>query len=115
MWIFLSGSFLSIVDKGDKSGRTLLVRGRRTGDIERVFPQAKVIEGGGNDYQYRARIDREEVATRMADEGRGIKYGNFKSSVREPDRHEAYMRVWQAMYRFQQEESKDALRSGPEA
>jgi hypothetical protein len=102
MWIFLSSSFLSIVDKGDKSGRTLLVRGRRKGDIERVFPQAEVIEGGGTDYQYRARIDREEVALRIADAVRSIDFPNFKSSVNETGRHDAYVRVWDAMYRYQE-------------
>ena len=102
MWVFLSGSFLSVVDKGDKTGTTVLVRARHKGDIERVFPQAEVIEGGGTDYQYRARIDREAVALRMADEVRGIKYPNFKSTVKEHDRHDAYLGVWSAMYRFQQ-------------
>ncbi len=102
MWIFLSDSFLSIVDIGDKSGQTLLVRARHKGDIERAFPEAKVIEGGGTDYRYRARIDREAVAQRMAEAVRGIDFPNFKSSVREPDRHDAYMQVWQAMHRYQQ-------------
>ena len=103
MWIFLSDSFLSIVDKGDKSGRTLLVRARRKGDIENVFPQAEVIQGSGTDYQYRARIGREEVALRAADEVRGVKYPNFKSTVKEHARHAAYMSVWDAMYQYQQE------------
>ena len=102
MWIFLSGSFLSIVDKGDKSGETLLVRARRKGDIESVFPNATVVEGEGTDYRYRARIDREEVALRMADEVRGIAFPNFKSTVKEHDRHDAYMDVWRAMYPLQE-------------
>jgi NAD(P)-dependent dehydrogenase (short-subunit alcohol dehydrogenase family) len=61
MWIFLKDSFLSIVDKGG-DGTTLLVRARKRGDIENVFPNAKVVEGGGTDYGFRARIHREEVA-----------------------------------------------------
>ena len=103
MWIFLSNSFLSIVDKGDRTGQTLLVRARRKGDIENVFPKADVIEGGGTDYRYRARVDREEVALRMADEVRGVKYPNFKSTVRNHNRHVAYMTVWDAMYQYQEE------------
>jgi len=103
MWIFLSGSFLSIVDKGDPSGQTLLVRARRAGDIERVFPLADVGKSKRTDYRYRARIDREEVALRVADEVRGIDYPNFKSTVREHDRHDAYMAVWKAMYGYQSE------------
>ena len=63
-------SFLSIVDKGDPSRKTLLVRARKAGDIERVFPDAKVNEGVGSDYQYRSRIDREAVALAMADKKR---------------------------------------------
>lgn len=102
MWLFLSESFLSIVDKGDNTGKTLLVRARNMGDIERVFPSAKVIEGEGTDYRFRARVDREEVALKMADAVRNIKYPNFKSTVKEHDKHDAYMRVWSAMYSYQE-------------
>jgi hypothetical protein len=100
MWIFLSDAMLSIVDKGG-DGSTLVVRARRAGDIERVFPEAKVQVGGGTDYAFRARIDRETVAQCMAQAAREIGYGNFKSSVSEPDRHDAYMGVWAAMYGYQ--------------
>jgi len=101
MWIFLSDSFLSIVDKGDPTGKTLLVRSRHAGDIERAFPDAKVLVGGGTDYRYRARIDRVEVANAIADAIRSIDYGNFKSTVIDPERHDAYMDCWSAMYAYQ--------------
>lgn len=101
MWAFLSGSFLSIVDKGDLTGSTLLVRARKAGDIEAVFPDAEVIEGGGTDYRYRARVDREQVAQAMADQVRAVTYPNFKGTVKDRDRHDAYMDVWSAMMRFQ--------------
>lgn len=106
MWIFLSNSFLSIVDKGDDTGQTLLVRARRKGDIETVFPDAKVIEGGSTDYRYRARVEREQVAKAIADQVRGVRYGNFKATVREHDRHDAYMDTWQAMMKFQEAEKR---------
>ena len=102
MWVFLSNSFLSIVDKGDPSGATLLVRARQRGDIEAVFPDAKVIEGGGTDYAFRARVDRERVAQAMADQVRGVTYTNFKASVKDDARHDAYMDTWQAMMRLQE-------------
>ncbi|MNC03812.1 hypothetical protein D3C76_1116260 [compost metagenome] len=101
MWIFLKNSFLSIVDKGDPTGQTLLVRARRKGDIERVFPDAQVIEGGGTDYAFRASIDREQVAQTMADQVRAIRTPNFKNTVTEPGRHDAYMDVWAAMLHYQ--------------
>jgi hypothetical protein len=67
MWIFTSDSFLSISDKGAPIPTTLLVRARNQGDTERVFPDAKVTGGGGTDYRFRTRIDREEDAQAMAD------------------------------------------------
>lgn len=102
MWIFLCNSFLSIVDKGDATGQTLLVRARKAGDIETVFPGAKVIEGGGTDYRFRARIDRERVAQAMADQVRAVTYPNFKGAVKDRNRHDAYMDVWGAMMHFQE-------------
>lgn len=99
MWVFLSDSMLSIVDKGG-DGSTLLVRARREKDILRVFPTAKVQKGGGTDYQYRARIEREIVAQRLADLVYDIRYANFKDTVTEFDRHLAYLNVWRDMAKF---------------
>jgi hypothetical protein len=110
MWIFTSDSFLSIVDKGDPSGATLLVRARRKGDIERVFPDAQVTEGDGTDYKFRARIDREAVAQAMAEAIRKVDYGNFKSSIKDRERHDALIRVWSAMYDFQEREARGRRR-----
>lgn len=101
MWIFLSDSYLSIVDKGDPTGETLLVRARRKGDIEAVFPEAEVIEGAGTDYRYRARIDRRVVAEVIADQVSSIRYGNFKDTVDDDARHDAYLDTWRVMMRYQ--------------
>lgn len=106
MWIFLTNSFLSLVEKGDPTGKTLLVRARHAGDIERVFPEAKVVEGAGTDYRFRARINREEVALRIADEVRGIEYPNFKSAVPDRARHDAYAACWGNLYRWQEARKK---------
>ena len=100
MWIFFNNAFLSIVDK-DGDGNTLLVRARHAGDIERIFPEAIAKTGGGTDYRYRAQIDRERVASVIADAVRSIDYGNFKNTVHETKRHDAYMDVWSAMYSYQ--------------
>lgn len=63
MWIFTPKSFLSVVKKpGDVEAGTLTVRGRVAGDIEAMFPSANVVEGGGTDYRFRARMPRELVA-----------------------------------------------------
>lgn len=102
MWIFLNNAFLSIVDT-DGDGTTLLVRARRRGDIERIFPSVEVRETPGRDYRFRAQIGREQVAETMAEAARCIRYPNFKNSVAEHLRHEAYARVWSVMHHYQQE------------
>ncbi|MCH8078089.1 MAG: hypothetical protein IIC64_19970 [SAR324 cluster bacterium] len=96
MWIFQNDSFLSIVALRDKPG-VLLVRARKAGDIEAVFPQAKSREGEGADYRFRADVPAEEVAEAMAERIRAIDYGNFKDSVKDGPRHDAYFNVWEVM------------------
>lgn len=108
MWIMTNQAFLSIVDpdapygggmgpQGDK----LLVRARIEGDIERVFPGAAVKRTPERDYLFRAMIPREQVAAVIAKEVGDIGYSNFKGSVQENDRHDAYASVWGVMFRLQ--------------
>jgi thiamine-monophosphate kinase len=49
-----------------------------------------------------------EGAARLAQAVQDIHYGNFKSGVKETDRHDTYMEVWDAMYRFQKAEKPGA-------
>lgn len=102
MWQFFNDSMLSIVQKPDDQN-TLTVRARIKGDIEAVFPDATVIEGTGTDYRFRAKVPREVVAKAMHDRVMTLTYGNFKSSVKDRKRHDAYMGVWNVMYRYQNE------------
>ena len=108
MWIYLQNAFLSIIDPdgaydGSKGpvGDKLLVRGRFKGDIERVFPRAKVTVTPERDYRYRALVSRETVAQAMhrAVMENGAK--NFKGSVKEKWRHDVYQNCWFAMEREQ--------------
>ncbi|TCJ16095.1 hypothetical protein EZJ19_05755 [Parasulfuritortus cantonensis] len=102
MWVFLNNAFLSVVSKGPDPDK-LCVRTRVKGDIERVFPGFDVIAKAGTDYSYRAFIPRDVVANRLAGLATGLDYSNFKNSVHEPVRHDAYMRVWEVMYDYQME------------
>ena len=100
MWIFLSNSFVSIVQKpGDTD--LLTVRARIEGDIEAVFPDAKVETGKGTDYKFRAKVPREVVAKALHDQAMGVTYSNFKNTVKDHKRHDALMKVWSAMYAVQ--------------
>ena len=100
MWIFTSKSFISIVQKpGDTD--LLTVRARIKGDIEALFPGAKVEVNKGTDYKYRAKVPRAVVADTLHAQAMGLTYPNFKSTVKEKAHHSAYMDVWSAMYRAQ--------------
>ena len=96
MWIMHSDCFLSIVSK-DCGPAELLVRARRNGDIEKVFPSAKVIKDAGTDYLYRAVIPRDAVKQAVAAMIDDIDYPNFKDSVEDKSLHAAYVGVWCAM------------------
>lgn len=96
MWICLNDAYLSIVSKDCKRNE-LLVRARRPGDIQKVFPNAVVTELHHADYQFRAVITRAEIKSAMCGEIDRISYSNFKDSVGEKDLHDAYMRVWSHM------------------
>lgn len=100
MWICLSRAFLSIVEPSPGS-ENLLVRARRPGDIEAVFPGVAVEKRPERDYLFRALIPRDVVAQAVADSVRGISYGNFKNSVRNKKLHDAYAAVWSIMARLQ--------------
>jgi hypothetical protein len=105
MWLFVKDAFLSIV-KYAEDPTALLVRARIKGDIERVFPNAKVKKTPSRDYLFRAVIPREEVAQAVARQAMQIDYGNFKDSVADADRHNAYMKCWSAMWRLQEQRLK---------
>jgi hypothetical protein len=108
MWIFMNDAMLSIVDpqgsydggSGPK-GADLLVRARIAGDIEAVFPLAKVTKTPGRDYLFRALIPRKEVALAIADRVLDISAQNFKGSVHDRARHDAYLDCWYSMNSYQ--------------
>lgn len=96
MWIMLSDGFLSIVHK-ECAADELLVRGRRPGDIERVFPGAKVKKSTNTDYLFRAVIKRTEVAEALSQQVMALDYGNYKNSVKNNRFHNALSRIWSIM------------------
>lgn len=100
MWIMLNNAFLSIVSKDCGPGE-LLVRARREGDIERVFPDAAVTRYTKSDYLFRAVISRRDVDAALTSSLDDIDYPNFKGSVVEHDLHDAYLKVWHAMAELQ--------------
>ncbi|EHQ9605883.1 hypothetical protein KS527_004648 [Salmonella enterica] len=100
MWFFGSDSFLSVVQH-KKDPAILVVRARRPGHIEKMFPTANVVTLDGRDYQFRADLPREVVAARMAQYVMEMSATNFKDSVKEPAYHNACYGVWNCMEAIQ--------------
>lgn len=109
MWIMLNDCFFSIVAK-DCGRDELMVRARRPGDIEKLFPNAKVTEYTASDYHYRAAVKRTELAEALVGEIGRVTYSNFKDSVQDKPLHDAYLRVWTAMASLQPKAPYSGLR-----
>ena len=109
MWMFAKDGFVSIVEDREAPGM-LLVRGRVRGDIEALFPGAKVEATPKRDYLYRTSLPREAVAVRVAEMVALIDYDNFKNSTA-LDRHAPYMNVWTTMYGLQQQRARPKRRN----
>jgi hypothetical protein len=100
MWVFTKQGFYSVVqDRYDPA--VLLVRARVRGDIERLWPTAKVVEDEGADYAYRARLSRAAVSRTLAQAIKEIDYENYKSSIKDHRRTPWYLMVWDSMLRMQ--------------
>jgi hypothetical protein len=93
VWVCLRDAFFSIVAHRSEP-ELLLVRARRSGDIERHFPAAKVHRSPSADYAYRAYVPRSVVADRVAELAATIAYPNFKASVSDLDLRSAYSETW---------------------
>lgn len=100
MWVMLNDCFVSIVNK-DCARDELMVRARRPGDIEKLFPKAKVTEFTASDYHYRAAVKRTDIAEALVSELGRVTYSNFKDSVTDNPLHDAYLKVWSAMATLQ--------------
>lgn len=100
MWICGYDFFLSIVSK-DCAPDELLVRARRPGDIEKIFPEARITEYDCADYLYRAVLPKIRVIAAIATEIEDIDYGNFKNTVKDNKLHNAYLRIWSEMAMLQ--------------
>jgi hypothetical protein len=106
MWITTTGGFVSLVEDREDPG-LLQVRARVLEDITANFPGAEVLVVPGADYRYRARVNRQQVADRLAAAVMAIDYpGHFKDvaiqrSPANAERYAAYYGTWAAMARMQ--------------
>lgn len=107
MWIVtVSGGFVSLVQDRDDATK-LQVRARVPEDISATFPGAEVFIIPGADYRYRARVDQQEAAQKLAEAVLAIDYdSHFKDvalqrSPADPERYNAYYGTWSAMARMQ--------------
>jgi hypothetical protein len=104
MWIFTNNSFVSVVARKNHYDM-VVVRGRVKGDVLRFLAPAgytgKETEAAGTDYAVRCLVPRSMFIEALLKAGDTVKYCNFKNSVREVARHDAYMGVWHVMHDLQ--------------
>lgn len=100
MWIFLNDAMLSIVQHQDDP-RLVVVRARIKGDLQRAFAGRlkghRVLRTPHADYLYRVTLPRDVVAAAQRAWLEAVTYDNFKNSVADHGRHDAYLRVWSVM------------------
>jgi len=105
MWIITPFGFFSIVQK-KKADEFLTIRARARGDLvalkKKYLPaMSEIIEGGGTDYQFRARAGHEEVGDALAKIAKDINYANFKNTVHDrqgKQRADTYSKVWSVLW-----------------
>lgn len=100
MWVFVSSGFVSIAQHKHKP-KTLLVRARMHGDIEELFPDARVRQSMDTEYRFRAEVNREEVAKVIANQILEIDYGGLRGTIDDPDYHAACEIIGSTMRRVQ--------------
>ena len=113
MWIYLKTGFYSVVHKPPCKENELLVRTRSKVDIDKLQKLLKekyqfdgeVIDLQKADYAYRMIVPREIFASFISSAAMELDYDNFKNTVRGKDyqRHDAYMRCWEAMNEWQRD------------
>lgn len=97
MWIFLNNSLLFILDQGDPSGASLLVRAWHDADIRAIFPDACVVED--SEGAFSARIERRVVTEVIADQVESIRAPDLLATIPDGGRHARYLDFWQTIGR----------------
>jgi len=103
MWIVMNDSYISAVqDRNNKMN--LVVRARVREDLENAFPSLKqdIIESTDSDYRFRLFMTKQFLCGVMNTKIMNIDYDNFKNSVKQNWRHDAYLAIWSIMYKVQQ-------------
>lgn len=96
MWITTTKGFFSIV-KYDGDTTHFIVRSRVKGDIEAMWPNARVVAWPDRDYAFRARIPKWDVIEAMEEAIAAIDYPNFKCAVQDKRRLPYYLWCWSVM------------------
>ena len=90
MWIQFNDSFFSIVEDTTSHNERLLVRARRSGDIEVLLesgvvvgPRVAIDRTPERDYLFRVSMPKADVADLIAARIKTISYPNFKASLKD--------------------------------
>ena len=110
MWLFSRDGFFSVVKDSYCGDDELMVRARCREDLERFLDRAglkdnEIVKVDHADYRYRTKVGREAWALYVATMAINIHYTNVKGIIAHIGGHgrrDAYMRVWEALYNWQE-------------
>lgn len=109
MWVFTNNAFVSITTVPHLQGIGLVdndhlqIRARRPEDLIAFFDDdlLQIYHTENTDYPSRTYATRQRVAEALSRTVHVINYANFKGSVKDHERHMAYLGVWGVMRRWQ--------------
>lgn len=109
MWLFTRDGFYSAVHDDYCNEGEIMVRARIIDDLERLLEKTSIevdiLIIKNADYRYRVKLTVKQWTEYVAREASIIDYPNFKNAIitaSEHDRASAYMKCWEAMFKFQE-------------
>ena len=106
MWLFTPKGFISVVQH--RSDPQTLIRARSKEHLETLFPKLanSIIETAMADYPFRLPVSKNRFKEFAQELIETLDYDNFKSAIKEETYHDACLRVWSDMRRYQTEVSE---------
>ena len=97
MWLYISGSFGSVVAHRSQP-EYLLVRALHPEHIGALLPNAEVTHLSSADYPFRTVARRNVVHQALTTYLLNLDYDNFKASIDDHEYHDVCLNVWHTMW-----------------
>lgn len=108
MWLFTKHGFFSAVQDNYCNEDEVMVRARSKADLEALckalnIPATAIATTPQADYRQRLKLTKRQWSEYVAGAAQATNYPNFKDTVDDCPRHDAYMKCWEALYQWQED------------